>query len=450
MEVVLAPPLPQLRGSFTAVSSNAAAGLHRGSLPDLNSPSGAVSQRLLVGGLIGATAATFRVPRRKQALRSIAAKDAESSAEKVSTEEHPEVVDAQVEEIQPQMDPGTDEANAEDLEIFVCPLDQSPLQACDSGYLSKTCGLLYPCKDGIFTDLTIEAAKPDDEDATTTATSQAPSPSLEEPNLLQRLPFVETTDAIAATFGLPQSKEVEKLGREILKEPQRLLSNPLQPPGTSTFQSPLVSFAYERGWRRSFKSSGFPGPDEEFRLASEFLREGSGLLGDVLLDASCGSGLFSRRFVSSGDYSTVIALDYSESMLRQVDDFAKQDFGFGYATAAPGKTALKLVRADIARLPFASNSLGGVHAGAAIHCWPNPENAVAEVARVLRPGGVFVMSTFMPRGPLSALGRNNSPYRFWTEEELQRLTRQCGLVNFKAITKDPAFIMVRVQKPKIE
>ena len=85
-------------------------------------------------------------------------------------------------------------------------------------------------------------------------------------------------------------------------------------------------------------------------------------------------------------------------------------------------------------------------AGAAIHCWqgswyldclvtlrrcavatqshgpcnerPNPENAVAEVSRVLRldvvahavplialpdrPGGVFVLTTFMPRGPLRA------------------------------------------------
>eukprot|EP00435_Cladocopium_sp_Y103_P075433 s22_g57.t1 len=87
--------------------------------------------------------------------------------------------------------------------------------------------------------------------------------------------------------------------------------------------------------------------------------------------------------------------------------------------------------------------------GAAIHCWPNPENAVAEIARVLRPGGVFVLSTFMPRGPLRAMGTNGNPYRFWTEEELQ-LTRRCGLVDFKAITKDPAFIMVRVKKPMFD
>ncbi|CAK9069681.1 Uncharacterized methyltransferase At2g41040, partial [Durusdinium trenchii] len=223
---------------------------------------------------------------------------------------------------------------------------------------------------------------------------------------------------------------------------QSRLGGPLQPPGTSTFQSPLVSFAYERGWRRSFASSGFPGPDEEFRLAQNFLKEGAGLLGDTLLDASCGSGLFSRRFVASKDYKTVVALDFSEAMLKQVDDFAKKEFGVDYAAPRdPKQTALKLVRGDIARLPFESDSLGGVHAGAAIHCWPNPENAVAEVARVLRPGGVFVLSTFMPRGPLRAMGTNSNPYRFWTEDDLRSLTRRCGLTDFEAVTRDPAFIM---------
>lgn len=39
--------------------------------------------------------------------------------------------------------------------------------------------------------------------------------------------------------------------------------------------------------------------------------------------------------------------------------------------------------------------VAGIHSGAAIHCWPNPRAAAAEIARVLKPGGVFVGSTFM-------------------------------------------------------
>ena len=37
---------------------------------------------------------------------------------------------------------------------------------------------------------------------------------------------------------------------------------------------------------------------------------------------------------------------------------------------------LALVRADVARLPFATGSLAAIHAGAAIHCWPDPTAAV--------------------------------------------------------------------------
>ena len=388
---------------------------------------------LAVGGLVGAKVACRS---RGCSTRATKGADLQATATPVVAPTSSEVVDVK------------DQSGA--VEPVACPLCNRPFsKTTGGGAVCDSCGVGFPRNSTTFLDLTISSAKLPEEIPDEAA--KAIAEPEDEPGLLQRLPFVDVTDAIAERLGLPQSKEVEALGRELIKEPQRVLTSPLQPPGTSTFQSPLVSFAYERGWRRSFASSGFPGPDEEFSLAQEFLKEGAGLLGDTLLDASCGSGLFSRRFVNSKDYSTVVALDFSESMLNQVDDFAKKEFGPDYANPTmPGQTALKLVRGDIARLPFESNSLGGVHAGAAIHCWPNPENAVAEVARVLRPGGVFVLSTFMPRGPLAAMGTNRNPYRFWTEEELQSLTRRCGLVDFKAITKDPAFIMVRVKKPLLE
>ncbi|KAJ6759088.1 METHYLTRANSFERASE-LIKE [Salix koriyanagi] len=41
---------------------------------------------------------------------------------------------------------------------------------------------------------------------------------------------------------------------------------------------------------------------------------------------------------------------------------------------------LGLVRADVSRLPFASGSVDAVHAGAAMHCWPSPSNAVSDLS----------------------------------------------------------------------
>jgi len=248
-------------------------------------------------------------------------------------------------------------------------------------------------------------------------------------------------------MGLPQSEEVESLAREVLSDPSLVFNQTSTPVSTSTFQNPLVSFAYERGWRRSFASSGFPGVEEEFRMAERLLSTDESGADNVVLDASCGSGLFSRRFAASGSCEAVVALDFSAAMLRQVDDFAQKELGKQYGEPKSDNASLTLVRADIARLPFASASFGRVHAGAAIHCWPNPENAIAEISRVLKPGGVFVLSTFRPRGQLAMLNRRFPTYRFWEDEELEQLTRQCGLVNYEAITREPAFIMVRVQKP---
>ena len=53
------------------------------------------------------------------------------------------------------------------------------------------------------------------------------------------------------------------------------------------------------------------------------------------------------------------------------------------------------MRADVGRLPFATGSVAALHAGAALHCWPNPAAAFAEISRVLAPGGVLVASTFL-------------------------------------------------------
>ena len=45
----------------------------------------------------------------------------------------------------------------------------------------------------------------------------------------------------------------------------------------------------------------------------------------VLVDLSCGSGLFTRRFVKSNQFQAVIAADYSETMLQQTRQLFNQE-----------------------------------------------------------------------------------------------------------------------------
>ncbi|CAL9200737.1 unnamed protein product [Musa hybrid cultivar] len=221
-----------------------------------------------------------------------------------------------------------------------------------------------------------------------------------------------------------------------------------KPARTELFRSPLVSFLYERGWRQNFNRSGFPGLDEEFNMAQEYFKP---VAGGLLVDVSCGSGLFSRKFAKSGSFSAVVALDFSENMLRQCYEFIKQDDTLI-------TTNLALVRADVSRLPFASGSIDALHAGAALHCWPSPSNAVAEISRVLRSGGVFVATTFLVSPlntplPLEAFrslrqsfGQVTNSYNYFTEKEIEDLCRSCGLVNYTSTVRR-SFIMRSANSP---
>ncbi|KAL3504723.1 hypothetical protein ACH5RR_034564 [Cinchona calisaya] len=222
----------------------------------------------------------------------------------------------------------------------------------------------------------------------------------------------------------------------------------VRPASTELFRFSLVSFLYERGWRQSFSIwGGFPGPEKEFEIIKDYLNP---VLGGNIVDASCASGMFSRLFAKSGLFSLVVALDFSETMLQQCSEFIKQEENFP-------KEKIVLVRADISRLPFASGSVDAVHAGAALHCWPSPSVAVAEISRVLRPGGMFVATTYILDGPfafvplLRPLRQNVAQFSgshiFLSNRELEDLCTACGLVDFK-FTRNRMFIMISAMKPK--
>ncbi|GLC56003.1 hypothetical protein PLESTB_001054000 [Pleodorina starrii] len=232
--------------------------------------------------------------------------------------------------------------------------------------------------------------------------------------------------------------------------------------GTELFRNPLVSFAYERGWRQGFAWAGFPGVDKEYDIAMSYLLPAAS--GKVMVDMSCGSGLFSRRFARSGSFSGVIAADFSESMLQQTREYCLAEGGSlggnNTGSGGGGSAPIMLLRADVGRLPFATGSVAAIHAGAAIHCWPNPQVALAEISRVLAPGGVFVASTFLtaaaPLGqvlgddnvrPLSQLDPTAAaPYRWWEEQELRDLCAAVGLQDFRR-ERTWRFIMFAVTKP---
>lgn len=96
------------------------------------------------------------------------------------------------------------------------------------------------------------------------------------------------------------------------------------------------------------------------------------LPGGLVLDIGGGTGLVARALVAQG--RRVVVVDGSAGMLRLARD------------RLPGSA----VRAEAARLPFLDQSSDGVLTMWLLHLLDDVAPVLAEVARVLRPGGVLV------------------------------------------------------------
>ena len=164
-------------------------------------------------------------------------------------------------------------------------------------------------------------------------------------------------------------------------------------PMRDLFTNPSVSFAYERGWRQGFAGAGFPGPDIEAQMAMDYFAPSVALsLSSVVVDMSCATGLFTRRLAKSGNYGRVLGCDYSDSMLTEARRRIKADPELSPKSL---KTSLDLVRLDVGQIPMRTESLDCLHAGAAMHCWPDLNAAMSEIYRVLKPGGRYFATTFL-------------------------------------------------------
>jgi ubiquinone/menaquinone biosynthesis C-methylase UbiE len=150
---------------------------------------------------------------------------------------------------------------------------------------------------------------------------------------------------------------------------------------------------YERAWRPVLATvlMGFdPGlVRHERRRAADLLRLEPG---QTVLDVACGPGNFTAAYadrVSPG--GLVVGLDYSVPMLER----ARRDHPH---------PAAAYVRGDAQRLPLPDASVDAVACHAALHLIPDPDAALTEMARVLRPGGRIGLLASVARSRVPAAG----------------------------------------------
>ncbi len=109
---------------------------------------------------------------------------------------------------------------------------------------------------------------------------------------------------------------------------------------------------------------------------------------DVLLDLGCGTGAAVRD--AGPQVRRAVGFDLSPGMIAQARDRAR----------AEHLDNVEFTQGDVSgRLPFEEGAFTAIMCTTAFHHFPRPLNTVAEMARVLRPGGRLVIADANRRHP---------------------------------------------------
>lgn len=198
-------------------------------------------------------------------------------------------------------------------------------------------------------------------------------------------------------------------------------------------EQPLVARTYEQYVRPALQLAI---SRQRFDRDSEFLiyRSMLGSPDGPILDLACGTGLFARRLARDVDLPAVVGMDVSKHMIEE-----------GMAQAREAGVVVDFVRAEAPELPFQDASLGAVLQTGALHLIPDAAGLFLEVGRVLRPGGRYVASTYLPPGfPASILHKKAGLFPRG-EDELRSAVATAGLVNFERVLLPP-FILIKAER----
>lgn len=146
---------------------------------------------------------------------------------------------------------------------------------------------------------------------------------------------------------------------------------------------------YEQDWVATLLADSFhPGG----AAMSERLLDGLELPeGCTVVDIACGTGTTALALASRGH--DVVAVDFSEKNLARLTE---------RATEAGLTDRIRPVQADAASLPLEDNSATAVLAECALSTFVDKPKSVAEVARVLTPGGLVGITDMVLNAPLPA------------------------------------------------
>jgi len=135
----------------------------------------------------------------------------------------------------------------------------------------------------------------------------------------------------------------------------------------------------------------------------------------IWLDAGCGAGLLKKLLMEENISVDLFQTDIAFDSVRCADLHA-------------GKNRMS-ANADIDNLPFKNSVFDGIISASVLHWMENPKTSVAEMMRVLKPGGMLVFAVFLKGSfhEVNLLRQNRNlplPARYFTDNQIQVIARE--------------------------
>ncbi len=173
----------------------------------------------------------------------------------------------------------------------------------------------------------------------------------------------------------------------------------------------MVAFLYDRMAAKYDTIKDFDELDDAWRIGGPLQKALEGISSPLVLDVATGTGRVPLILMQDFRFrGRVVGLDVSHNMLRQA-----------WQKTRTWASRLDWVWQEASLLPFSDETFDAVTCLEALEFLPSPRGSLQEMARVLRPGGMLLIS--------NRVGRDAGffPGRAFGEEQLQKMLESFSL-----------------------
>lgn len=159
---------------------------------------------------------------------------------------------------------------------------------------------------------------------------------------------------------------------------------------------------------------------------------------DDILDIGCGGGANLAAFLKKSPEGKIIGIDYSDISVEE---------SIRYNSEAVKSGRCQVLQGDVSDLPLDNESFDIITGFETVYFWPKIENAIDQIKRVLKKGGVLLICNETDDTTDKTYTNVINGMTVYSKEELKQLLEDAGFKSVQAYThKEKPWVCVTAKK----